>query len=80
MEYAVRPCDLQKLGDVLGYVARGVYGEVDYLKGIARTAVGWLHFAVAGGRGNIAAFAPNTNEHPRVIAICRLIYETSKQR
>ena len=71
----VRPLDLQKLGDVLGDVARGVYGEVDRLKGIARTAAGWVHFDVAGGRSNIAAFAPNTDEHPRVIAIGRLIYE-----
>ena len=39
--------------------------------------MGWLHFAVAGGRGNIAAFATNTNEHPQVIPICRLISETS---
>jgi putative photosynthetic complex assembly protein 2 len=71
----VRPCDLQKLGDVLGDVARGVYGEVNRLKGIARTTAGWVHFDVAGGRSSIAAFAPNTDEHPRVIAIGRLIYE-----
>ena len=55
--------------------ARGVYGEVDRLKGIARTAAGWVHFDVSGGRSNIAAFAPNTDEHPRVIAIGRLMYE-----
>ena len=51
--------------------------DVDRLKGIARTAAGWVHFSVAGGRSNIAAFAPNIDEHPRVIAIGRLIYEAS---
>jgi len=58
-----------------GRCAGGVYGEADRLKGIARTAAGWVHFDVSGGRSNIAAFAPNTDEHPRVIAIGRLMYE-----
>ena len=71
----VRRCDLQKLGDVLGDAPGAFTARVDRLKGIARTAAGWVHFDVSGGRSNIAAFAPNTDEHPRVIAIGRLMYE-----
>ncbi|WP_295447868.1 DUF3623 family protein, partial [uncultured Thiodictyon sp.] len=70
-----RPCDMQRLRDVLERAANGAYGEVDRLKGIARTGDGWIHFDVAGGRAAIAAFAPHGEELPRITAIGRSIHE-----
>lgn len=70
-----RPCNIQSLREVLKRTANGAYGEVDRLKGIARTGDGWIHFDVAGGRAAIAAFAPHGEELPRVTAIGRSIQE-----
>ncbi len=70
-----RPCDLQRLREMLERAATGGYGELDRLKGIARTGDGWIHFDVAGGRSAIAAFAPHSEEIPRVTAIGRSIHE-----
>jgi putative photosynthetic complex assembly protein 2 len=66
-----RPCDLHGLRIVLDAVAKGGYGAVERLKGIARSGEGWILFDVAGGRANIMAFAPHADELPRVTAIGR---------
>ena len=69
------PCNPQELSELLDAVARGAYGEVERVKGIAQSSTGWVHFDVAGGRSSIAAFAPGAGEEPRVIAIGRKLDE-----
>ncbi|WP_455371981.1 putative photosynthetic complex assembly protein PuhE [Limibacillus halophilus] len=66
LEGAYRTEELHRL---LQCVARGDYGEVRRLKGLARSHGGWVLFEVAGGRPSITAFAPNREEQPRVMAI-----------
>ena len=65
------PCDPQGLHAVLEAVARGAFGEVERVKGIARAGGGWVRFDVAGGRPSVAAFAPDEREEARVVAIGR---------
>ncbi len=66
-------CDPQSLRDVLDAVAHGAFGEVARVKGIARAGAGWVHFDMAGGRANVAAFAPSRDDEPRVVAIGRRV-------
>ena len=54
---------------VLDDVASGRFGDVQRLKGVARSGSGWIRFDVAGGRPSIAAFAPGIDEIARVVAI-----------
>ena len=68
-------CDTQGLHDVLDAVARGSFGGVERVKGIARAGAGWVRFDVAGGRPSMAAFAPRDDEEPRVVAIGRSVDE-----
>ena len=67
------PCDPQSLRAVLDAVASGAFGDVARVKGIARAGAGWVHFDVAGGRSSVAAFAPNRDDEPRVVAIGRRV-------
>ena len=69
------PCDLDGLGAVLEGVARGAFGHVERVKGIARAGSGWVHFDVAGGRSSVTAFAPREGEEARVVAIGRTVDE-----
>lgn len=62
-------CDPGRLRELLDDVSAGVYGQVERLKGIARSQGGWIRFDVAGGRASMAAFAPPDDEAPRVVAI-----------
>jgi putative photosynthetic complex assembly protein 2 len=64
---------VQRLQDLLDSAARGAYGHVERVKGIARAGVGWVHFDLAGGRSTIAAFAPGADEEQRVTAIGRTL-------
>jgi G3E family GTPase len=61
--------DEQALRDVLEATARGAYGDVLRMKGIAQVRRGWVHFDLAGGRTSVAAFAPSAVEQPRAMAI-----------
>ena len=67
------PCDPQSLRAVLDAVASGAFGDVARVKGIARAGAGWVHFDVAGGRSSVAAFAPHSDDEPRVVAIGRQV-------
>ena len=62
-------CEPALLAELLDDVCAGAYGQVERLKGIARSQGGWIRFDVAGGRGSMAAFAPQHDEAPRVVAI-----------
>lgn len=62
------PCDRNDLASVLRDVARGTYGEVARVDGIARAGQGWVCFFVADGRSEVADFAPGRNDSPRVVA------------
>jgi putative photosynthetic complex assembly protein 2 len=62
-------CDPQILQELLDSVAGGAFGQVERVKGVARAGGGWIHFDIAGGRPNMAAFAAREGEKPRVIAI-----------
>jgi G3E family GTPase len=66
-------CRPNMLRDLLDAVADGAYGQVERVKGIARTGAGWVHFDVSGGRSTVAAFAPNNGEEQRVTAIGRTL-------
>ena len=72
-------CDPQLLHELLETVARGAFGQVERLKGIARAGAGWVRFDVAGGRPSMAAFAPPDDEQPRVMAIGRALDEARLQ-
>ncbi len=66
-------CDVKELHDVLEATARGAYGDVWKVEGIARAGAGWIRFAVAGGRATVAAFVPRDFDRPNVEAFgCRL--------
>jgi len=67
------PCDPQSLRAVLDAVASGAFGDVARVKGIVRAGAGWVHFDVAGGRSSVAAFAPQRDDEPRVVAIGRRV-------
>ena len=69
------PCDLDGLRGVLEAVARGAFGPVERVKGIARAGPGWVHFDVAGGRSSMTAFAASEGEEARVVAIGRAVDE-----
>ena len=73
------PCDADGLEGVLAAVARGEFGAVERVKGIARVGAGWIHFDMAGGRPRLAAFAPREGEEARVVAIGRSVDEASLQ-
>ena len=61
--------DLDRLRDALDAVARGAYGQVMRVKGIAPSGRGWVRFDVAGGRASGAAHVPQGGEAPRALAI-----------
>lgn len=69
--------DAQGLQQVLEAVARGTYGEVDRLRGIARVGSGWIRFEVIGGRSSIGSLtgeeaeAADSTREPRVVAVGR---------
>lgn len=66
--------DEQALRGVLEAAARGQYGEILRLKGIARVRRGWVNFDLAGGQTSMVAFAPRSeDELPRVMAIGRTL-------
>ncbi len=72
-------CDPQELRTVLDEIARGAFGQVERVKGIAQLGTGWVHFDVAGGRPSMAAFAARADEQPRVVAIGRRVDEAALQ-
>ena len=68
--------DPDGLHAILDNVVDGAFGNVERVKGIARSGDGWVRFDVAGGRSSVTAFAPRTpNERPRVLAIGRGVDE-----
>jgi putative photosynthetic complex assembly protein 2 len=75
----IDPCDPEGLRALLEAVARGAFGHVERVKGIARAGSGWIHFDVAGGRSSMSAFAPRKGEEPRVVAIGRTVDEVGLQ-
>ncbi len=70
-------CDADQLQTLLSRVVEGGFGEVERVKGVARSGDGWIRFDVAGGRFSMAAFAPAGEEQPRVVAIGRHVDEDS---
>jgi G3E family GTPase len=69
-------CDPDGLHAVLDAIACGTFGQVERVKGIARSGSGWVRFDVAGGRSSVTAFAPRgVEEMPRVMAIGRRVDE-----
>jgi putative photosynthetic complex assembly protein 2 len=73
------PCDADLLQTMLDDVANGAYGDILRVKGITRTAFGWMSFDVAGGRASLSAFAPPADERARMLAIGRSISEARLQ-
>ena len=69
----------QALQEILDGIVSGVYGQVERVKGIARTRAGWVHFDVGGGASSVMAFAPGKNEEQRVTAIGRTLDVTRLQ-
>lgn len=65
----------EPLRALLDKIANGDFGEIDRVKGIARSGAGWVQFGVAGGRSTMAAFAAKDNEEPRVVAIGKSVKE-----
>jgi putative photosynthetic complex assembly protein 2 len=53
----------------------GAYGELFRVKGVACVSGGWVQFHLAGGNAEVAAFAPQPGELPRVMVIGRRVAE-----
>ncbi|MGB0128498.1 MAG: putative photosynthetic complex assembly protein PuhE [Rhodocyclaceae bacterium] len=60
--------------------AKGEFGDVVRIKGIARLAHGWVHFDLAGKRTSVIAFAPGKDERGRVVAIGRRLDTAGLER
>jgi putative photosynthetic complex assembly protein 2 len=60
--------------------AKGEFGDVVRIKGIACLAHGWVHFDLAGKRTSVIAFAPGENERGRVVAIGRCLDPAALER
>jgi hypothetical protein len=73
------PCDPRELHDVLERVARGAFGEVDRVAGMARSGSGWVQFYVADGRSGITDVAPREHEEPCVVAFGRIFDQAGLQ-
>jgi putative photosynthetic complex assembly protein 2 len=74
-----RPCDKRELHDVLERVARGMFGQVDRVTGVARAGSGWVEFYVADGRSGMADVAVGEPEEPRVVAFGRIVDQAGLQ-
>jgi putative photosynthetic complex assembly protein 2 len=72
-------CDPQGLHDLLEAGARGAFGDVERINGVARARTGWLHFEMVRGHASVAPFAPYGREEPRVIAIGKRVDEVRLQ-
>jgi putative photosynthetic complex assembly protein 2 len=72
-------CDPQGLHDVLEAGARGAFGNVERIDGVARARAGWVHFEMVYGRSSVASFAPHDSEEGRVVAIGRGVDEVRLQ-
>ena len=64
-------CDPQLLQELLEAVADGAFGQIERMKGVVRAGAGWVRFDCSGGRPTLAAFAPRTDEMPRLVAVGR---------
>ncbi|MBB4284382.1 putative photosynthetic complex assembly protein PuhE [Roseospira goensis] len=65
--------DPEGLRAVLDDVARGTYGEVDRLRGVARSGDGWMRFEVADGRTSLTDGGPADAAEARVVAVGRAL-------
>lgn len=61
-------CDPGGLERLLQAVARGSYGRVDRLQGVARAGDGWVRFDVAAGQPSLSVITPRAEETGRVTA------------
>ncbi|MEJ1994429.1 MAG: putative photosynthetic complex assembly protein PuhE [Limibacillus sp.] len=64
--------EAESLERLLSSAARGDYGEIRRLKGLAHSGEGWILFELAGGRSYMTAFAPQGEERARVMAIGKI--------
>jgi putative photosynthetic complex assembly protein 2 len=73
------PCDADRLKAMLDGIVEGAFGDIRRVKGITRTAYGWMSFDVAGGRASLSAFAAKPGEQARILAIGPSIAEAALQ-
>ena len=73
------PCDPEGVRNLLDAAARGRFGEVERVRGIARAGSGWIRFEMIGGHSNIATFAPHERDRPCVIALGHRVDEARLQ-
>lgn len=73
------PCDPQGVRKLLEASARGAFGDLDRIDGIARAQSGWIHFEMVSGRSSVASFAPGERDEARVFAVGRGVDEVSLQ-
>jgi G3E family GTPase len=69
-------CNAEALQAVLEKIVDGEFGAIARVKGLAKSGNGWLHFDVAGGRASMTAFAADSDEQARVVAIGKNIQES----
>jgi putative photosynthetic complex assembly protein 2 len=72
-------CDPNGLRDLLDAGARGAFGDLDRISGVARGRSGWIHFEMACGRSSVAPFAPRERQEGRVFAIGRAVDQVRLQ-
>jgi putative photosynthetic complex assembly protein 2 len=68
-------CDPHGVRALLEAVARGAFGEVHRVDGIARADSGWIEFRLVGGHPDVAACAPRHREASHVVAVGRHVDE-----
>jgi len=65
--------DVSSLRAVLDDVARGSYGEVDRLRGLARVGARWVRFDLIDGSPRVSECSPAALEDARVVAVGRAL-------
>jgi putative photosynthetic complex assembly protein 2 len=68
-------CDPHGVRALLESVARGAFGDVHRVDGIARAEVGWIEFRLVAGRSDVAACLPRRRATSRVVAVGRDVDE-----
>ena len=61
-------CNAGDVAHVLELIAAGSFGEIEWVRGFARTKVDWVCFELSKGRARMSAFAPQRAYEPLVVA------------
>jgi len=70
-------CDRGGLAALLEAIAAGRFGEINRVRGLARTGADWIRFDLVDGAARIAPCRPEGAPHSQVVALVRAIDEAA---